>query len=100
MGTQVNKIPIQEIAAMREKTERLEAESLGHRRTADEAETSAEQIKSERRGMQREVHLSRTHNESMVQHLINSMTLYFSQRGHSQMTSAERGREGVAQILM
>ena len=39
---------------MREKTERLESESLGYRRTADEAETSAEQIKSERRGMQRE----------------------------------------------
>ena len=85
---------------MREKTERLEAESLGYRRTADEAETSAEEIKSERRGMQGEVHLLRTHNESMVQHLINSMTLYFAQRSRSQMTSAERGRERVAQILM
>ena len=61
---------------MREKTERLEAESLGYRRTADEAETSAEQIKSERRGMQREVFLSRTQNESVLQHLINSMTLF------------------------
>ena len=40
---------------MREKTERLEVESLGYRRTAEEAETSAEEIKSERRRMQREV---------------------------------------------
>ena len=40
---------------MREKTEGLEVDSLGYRRTAEEAETSAEEIKSERRGMQREV---------------------------------------------
>ena len=85
---------------MREKTERLESESLGYRRTADEAETSAEEIKSERRGMQREVFLLRTHNESVVQHLLNSISLYFVQRSRSQMTSAGRGREGVAQILM
>ena len=80
-GTQVNKIHIQEIATMREKTERLEAESLGYRRTADEAETSAEQIKSERRGMQREVHLLRTHNKSMVPHLIKSCSI-----GHYRLT--------------
>ena len=43
---------------MREKTERLEAESLVYRRTAEEAEKSAEGIKSERRGMQREASLT------------------------------------------
>ena len=45
----------QEVATMREKSERLESESLECRRTAEEAETSAKEIKLERRGMQREV---------------------------------------------
>ena len=51
---------------MREKTERLEVESLGYRRTAEGAETSAEEMKLERRGTQREVSLTGARTKFMI----------------------------------